>query len=299
MPADDRSFPLVLARRWHDRQNRNVIQDFTLGYPVDLRSPERRRRWAEGSVGDFEGMAARVVARLTGERVVIQDDGSKPAMADIRIDYADKPVAYVEVVVDIEGSYAAMEWEIWRRASSMPADRCWQVSVSGSSRPLKTLRQELPVILGSLHHPPGPREAQQLASLGVRVTGHWMPRPGETGAIELLPEGILGPAELEWEPFLNWINAFLVSRRAADVREKLAATGAAERHAFIGVSFTTPGSAYFALREEGWPRLPSHNPTLPPEITHLWIWSVRGIERCLAWFPDTGWLDPIDHWSTA
>ena len=299
MTAGDRSFPPVLARTWHDRQDRNVIEDFTPGYPVDLRSPERRRRWAEGPVGDFEGMAARVVARLTGERVVIQDDGSKPAMADIRIDYTDKPAAYVEVVVDIEGSYAAMEAEIWRRDASMPADLCWQVSVSGSSRPLKDLRRELPVILGSLHGPPGLQEAQQLASLGVRVTGPWMPRPGEAGAIRLLPEGILGPAQLEWEPFLDWINAFLKSRQTADVRGKLAATGAAERHAFIGVSFTTPGPVYFALRDEGRPGLPSRNPTLPAEITHLWIWSVRGIERCLAWFPDTGWLDPIDHWSTA
>ena len=36
MTAGDRSFPLVLARTWHDRQDRNVIQDFTPGYPVDL-----------------------------------------------------------------------------------------------------------------------------------------------------------------------------------------------------------------------------------------------------------------------
>ena len=35
-------------------------------------------------------MAARVIARLTGERVVIQDDGSKAAMPDIQIDYVDK-----------------------------------------------------------------------------------------------------------------------------------------------------------------------------------------------------------------
>ena len=139
MTAGNRSFPLVLARTWHDRQDRNVIQDFTPGYPIDLRSPERRRRWAEGAVGDFEGMAARVVARLTGERVVIQDDSTQPAMADIRIDYADKPAAYVEVVVDIEGSYAAMESRIWRHAPSMPADRCWQVNVSGSDMITKSL----------------------------------------------------------------------------------------------------------------------------------------------------------------
>ncbi len=276
----------------------NVIQDFTPGYPVDLRSPERRRHVAEGPVGDFEGMAARVVARLTGGRVVLQDDGSKPAMPDIRIDYEDKPAAYVEAVVDIEPSYAAMEAEIWKPAPLMPADRFWQVNVSGRSK-LKDLRRDLPRILASLHGPPGPQEARQFARLGVTVTGPGMPRPGESGAIQLMPEGIYGPALLTWEPFLDWINAFLASGRAADVRRKLAATGAAERHAFVGASFTTPGPAYFALRQEGWPELPGDNPALPPEITHLWAWSVPGIGRCLAWFPDTGWLDPIDHWATA
>ena len=65
---------------------------------------------AEGPVGDFEGMAARVVARLTGERVVIQDDGSKPAMPDIRVDYDDKPAAYVEAVVDADPGVGA--WPI-------------------------------------------------------------------------------------------------------------------------------------------------------------------------------------------
>jgi len=50
--------------------------DFTRGYPIDLRPQERRKRAAGGAVGDFEGMAARVVARLTGERVIIQDDAA-------------------------------------------------------------------------------------------------------------------------------------------------------------------------------------------------------------------------------
>jgi hypothetical protein len=90
--------------------------DFTPGYPIDLRAEERRRRAAKGPVGDFEGMAARVVARLTGEKVIIQDDGSRSAMPDIRIEYAAKPAAYVEAVVDIDTSYAAMDAEIFKDA---------------------------------------------------------------------------------------------------------------------------------------------------------------------------------------
>jgi len=253
---------------------------------------------AEAPVGDFEGMAARVVARLTGERVVIQDDGRKPATVDIRIEYTDKPVAYVEVVVDMDPPYAAMEAEIWKSALPMPAKRVWWVRASAKSRPVKELRKELPRILGSSHGSLSPQEIQQLGRLGVTVSGG-MPRAGEPGVIHLLPEGILGPARLTWEPFLDWIKTFLTSDLTEDVRRKLAATGAAERHAFIAVSFTTPGPVYFALRYDGRPELPDSNPSLPQEITHLWVWSVPGIERCLAWFPDTGWLDPLDHWATA
>lgn len=275
-----------------------MIQDYTPGYPIDLRQPERRRHMAEGPVGDFEGMAARVVARFTGERVVIQDDGSKPATPDIRIEYADKPVAYVEAVVDIDRSYAAAEAEVRKSAFPLPANRCWWVRVSAKSRPVKELREELPAILGSSDGSLGPQESQRLARLGVTVTGGGMPRPGESGVIHLLPEGICGPARLTWQPFLDWIHAFLASDRTADVRSKLAATAAAERHAFIAASFTSPGPVYFALRHEGRPELPDRDPSLPPEITHLWVWSVPGIERCIAWFPGTGWLDPVNHWAT-
>lgn len=44
-----------------------------------------------GHLGDFELAAARVVARLTGERVVLQGDNSAPGMVDLRIDNKDKP----------------------------------------------------------------------------------------------------------------------------------------------------------------------------------------------------------------
>jgi len=42
-------------------------------------------------------MAARVVARLTGETVTLQDDNSVDGMPDLRIDYGDGRVAYGEV----------------------------------------------------------------------------------------------------------------------------------------------------------------------------------------------------------
>jgi len=270
-------------------------RDFTPGYPIDLRPPERRRRAAESPVGDFEGMAARVVARLTGEHVVIQDDGSRPAMPDIRIEYAAKPAAYVEVVVDIDSSYAAMDAEIFKGVQTLPSNRIWRVRLSGRSK-VKELRRTLPALLDVDTIDQG--TMQQLARMGVTVDGPGIPRPGQTGGIHLLPAGIKGSATPVWASFLDWLAAFLASGETADVRSKLAATNAPERHAFVGASFTTNGDVFFALHEEGRPELPATNPTLPPEITHLWVWTTPGIGRCLAWFPDTGWIDVSDHWAT-
>jgi hypothetical protein len=249
-------------------------------------------------VGDFEQMAARVVARLTGERVVIQDDGSKPAMPDIRIDYVGKSPGYAEVVVDIEPSYAAVAAQIWKPFNPLPAAMTWKVHVTGQAN-LKRLQRKLPEILGDLQRPPGPSVERELARMGVTVLGPWAPGPNRPAGIYLAPEGIKGSADLLWEPLLEWIRSFLASDRAADVRKKLATTDAAERHAFLGASFTSPGDAYFALRREGRPQLPSSDPILPPEITHLWVWAVQGHPRCLAWFPDRGWLDVMDHWATS
>ncbi len=74
-------------------------------------------------------------------------------------------------------------------------------------------------------------------------------------------------------------------------------TGAAERHIFIGITFTSPEQVYFGLTlgEQG---LPALAPTLPREITHLWLWNIEGGDRCVVWFPDRGWLDAMNNWAT-
>jgi hypothetical protein len=267
-----RSFPAALLHRaWASdggpriRQDLTVAVDFTPGYPVDLRSAERRVLMAQGPTGDFEFMAARVIARLTGERVIIQDDGTKSAMPDIRIDYADRPAAYAEVVVDIDSSYAAVAARIWDANNPLPAVMTWKVHLTGQAN-LKRLRRKLPELPGTLQTPPEPHVEQDLARMGATVLGPWPTGPNRPGGIHLAPEGIAGSVVLMWEPLNAWIKTYLASDRTADVRRKLAATGAAERHAFIGMSFTSPGDAYFALRREARPHLPPGNPTLPPEV---------------------------------
>jgi hypothetical protein len=115
--------------------------------------------------------------------------------------------------------------------------------------------------------------------------------------IRLYPDGIRGPAVITWVPVLDWIARTLGSQRLTDVRAKLALTNADERHAFLGVTYTSPGNVFFALTIEE-QTLPSEPPSLPVEITHLWLMNTSSLERCVAWFPDRGWFDPMRHWAT-
>jgi len=161
-------------------------------------------------------------------------------MPDIRIEYAAQPPAYVEAVVDIDPEYAAMEVEVWKPPRPIPADQVWHVRVSGQPN-LKRLRRDLPAIIQDLREPPGPY-VNRIAKMGVSITGPSEPTAAQPGGIYLLPEGVSGSPFTAWPVFLDWINNFLASSRAHDVRAKLAATDATERHAFVGASFTAPGA---------------------------------------------------------
>jgi hypothetical protein len=116
------------------------MNDYQPGYPVDSRSHAMRERAARGHLGDFEWAAARVIARLTGERVVIQDDNHARSMTDIRIDYRDRPPGYAEVITDLDREYSAMVRAV-RDHHVVPTPglgRVWWVTVSARAR-LRTL----------------------------------------------------------------------------------------------------------------------------------------------------------------
>jgi hypothetical protein len=70
---------------------------------------------------------------------------------------------------------------------------------------------------------------------------------------------------------------------------KMAAIGAAERHAVICVTSSSPGEAVFAISR--WhSSLPGRPPELPEEITHLWLLGAF-YDRHLAWYLEHGWFN--------
>ncbi|MGW3858394.1 hypothetical protein [Micromonospora arida] len=289
------------------------MRQFTRGYPDDLRSERKRLRDWSSYEGDFEGAAARVVARLTGEYVVLQDDGSADGMPDLRIEYRDGRTAYGEITQDLAEAYAALGSEVLKRQFQMAAPtlgRVWWVTLAATAR-VGRLERALPPILEKLDASGDTFEfavfdqrleqhrnadVRLLAGAGVVRLASRGARAAETPVIHIAAEGIGGPAELDCAFFGDYLASFLRDERRLDVRRKLAITGSDERHAFIGFSFSTPWPAWHAL-DEGCSELPTEPPQLPREITHLWVWAYP-LGRCIAWFPDLGWFAPRSRWAT-
>lgn len=297
---------------------RGSSADYQPGYPIDLRRADQVASALKSPNRDFEQAAARVVARLTGERVVLQDDGSRDRMPDIRIEYTGSDPGYVEVWTDTDPGYARTWSRLTGRGQQMPAElpsstlrRNWFVTVSATCE-LRYLDQQLEPLLArleadgqvfecvegeeSLRLDPSATVAR-LLDLGVVELSSVPSGPGQQAVSRLYTTGIVGPIVIRWPVVLDWISDTLASPRFADVRTKLDLTGADQRHVFIGVTFTSPGDVYFALdlREHS---LPPDPPTLPNEITHLWLMHAPFPDRCLVWSPDRGWFDPVWHWAT-
>jgi len=282
----------------------------------DLRPPTRIAQAAgEPMSFDFEYMAANVLHRFTGEHVVLQDDGSSGAMPDIRIEYADGRVGYVEVWKDLDRSYAAMTRELAKHDYQLPAaglGRVWFLETSGSFR-MSRARSEVPELLQeltregntfndigtaeTLRHHPSPH-VQRALRMGVVSLASRPASASEPEAIHLGPQGTYGPSDVTWEPFLDWIEQTLSSTEPHMVgnRRKLAAAGGDESHAFLGPTYSSPWPVFHALTY--WSNtLPPVPPQLPREITHVWLLNAQTPDRCLAWLPDRGWIDPSRHWT--
>jgi hypothetical protein len=279
----------------------------------DDRPPERVARLQAGYFGDFEARVAFVVARLTGDQVVLQDDGTRDAMVDIRIEHVGAPESpsHMEVWTDHDEADAAMRSRLFMPERRLPQEwaapelgRVWFVMISEATD-LRQLRRHLRPILCELEDSEDlPARGQPfaqaaptpaaLARLGVVAIQSRPSEADEVHRIKLYPRGITGPADSSWTPFLSWSAHILASPRLSSHRDKLAATGSTQRHFVLGVTESSPGEVYFALaRGSG---LPPAEPELPDAITHLWVMDAVTGQRCIVWDPSRGWLDAQDNW---
>jgi hypothetical protein len=284
----------------------------------DLRSDEQRLRAAASPTGDMEGAAGRVISRFTGEQVIIQDNGTVPRTPDLRIEYRDRHYGVAEVVVDMNRDYGATYAGLLRWYGRIPAalpvpgsDRIWHVVLEAGAN-IKQLQKRLPAAINRFvqiaHEIPGEltwiegieaadrSKTEPLRELGVADIGSRPVVGDETGTVWIHAPRIYEPTDYAQSSLVGWINQFLSDDERDDVRRKLRESGPGERHVFALASFTSPWQAYNGLTEGG--ALPNQDPVLPDGITHLWVWTVPHVGRCLAWFPDRGWFEPRCYWAT-
>ncbi len=268
------------------------------GYPIDLRSDAQRERAARSLLGDFENAAARVVARLTGERVVIQDDNKADRTPDLRIEYQDGRIGFVEVTADLDPRYAEMVSGLRTKGSEHPEipgripapnlDRVWFLTLSAKAN-LSRLRKRLPELLAN------PAEID-LRKFGI-THASWREATDGAGEILLYPDGIEGPSEVTWEQWHSALEDLLLSERVLGKCRKLRQASSDERHLFLGTTYTSPWELHFPLSPE-FSDTPAAPPVVPEDVTHCWIMSAYLFGRCLVWSADSGWIDTRGHWRT-
>lgn len=249
-----------------------------------------------------EEWARSLLANALKADVVIHDTGSRSSMYDLHIQYRDGREAAAEVVAAADADAITL----WRLMND-DRDERWQVpDLKGGwgvglflRARAKRVYAELPRLLKRLENSgigdlrfAGDEEIGFANQLGV---GHAVQSPTAfPGSIyvtlDLPSERSGGMAAESIGPLVEWIGGFLSSGGLADVRRKLAASVASERHAVVFVpSFTT---APFPVMDVLWRddvALIEDAPILPVEVTDVWAFSSWEAGRAFHWGPSVGW----------
>jgi hypothetical protein len=253
-----------------------------------------------------EEWARIAIEAATGVPVTQHDDGSKPAMHDLDLQVPGQAPAAVEVSGAVD-ELAADLWNVANRNGRWIAPDLaggWFVYVDPYARRRRgtLLHRDLPRFLreleelGVTEYPAATVEASRLepSAAQLHVVRARQNRTDYRGSIYVQPEL---PAD-QWTGFVQpngdaiatWVGDFLPDDERADVRRKLAASGAALRHAFVVVA-ALPGVPFSVT--EGLIRNDTAVPTIPPElpndITHVWIASAWSSGMGFHWDPDIGW----------
>lgn len=253
-----------------------------------------------------EEWAKAMIAATLGLEVVQHDDGSADGMHDLDVYDGPARVAAVEVTAAADGQVIAL----WKLVNP-PGDRWvepalaggWMVTLRTDAR-AKRLRRDLPGLLEQLEaegigtvdidyiRPASPMH-QRLEALGVvRLDQGGTDFPGSIYlTVDLDDDRSGGCVADHSNAVVDWVSRFLADGDRADVRGKLERSGAPERHAFVIVpGFSeAPFAAADPLARDDAPA-PTIPPTLPAEITHVWVTSTWSSGWGFRWSPPPiGW----------
>jgi len=240
-----------------------------------------------------------MVQAALGVVVEPHDDNSEPFMYDLSIRYRDASPGAVEVVAAADPDQIEL-WNVLHRDGRTVIPGLaggWLVTVEAPTRG-KTLLQDLPTLLGLLEaagvrefepgagHAPPRATALAVANRIVRAWQGGTDFPGSVYFTFSEPAAFIPDAN----ELVEWMGSFLSGPKTADVRKKLAASGASERHAFVLLPpfALAPEAAAETLFQTS-PGLPTKAPLLPDVITHIWVTSTWSFGQGIRWAPNTGW----------
>lgn len=251
------------------------------------KEPGGPERWARG-----------IVQETLQVPVSHHDDGSKPSMYDLCA-YLGETIAAIEVVAAADPDAVEL-WNLMNGNGRWIDNRLsggWAVTVNPRTR-WNGLRSSLPELLlcaeqsGITQIRPQPdRLTTQLdgdaAALGVqRASQSGTDYPGSIYPTFAPTAGFSDSGTT----LVSWIAQYLRQPATRDVLDKLRASGADERHAFVFVpGFSTAPLPVEMLLVGSHPGLPVDPPDLPDPVTHVWVASTWTSPLGLRWGPE-GWL---------
>ncbi len=255
------------------------------------------------ALGPEEEWARQMIHHSLGVPVEQHDDGSRPRMHDLDILYTDRPPAAVEVTAAADPASIEL-WNLMNSGDRWQVDGLvggWLVTLDPVAR-ANRLRRELPALLKQLEglgiselRPRRHDGTLEDAAWGLGIRSAFQSDTDYPGSIyitlELPRERSGGWVADTGDALAPWIGEFLEDPEHSDVLEKLARSGATERHAFLYLpGFTTaPFSVSDLLMRDGAP-LPGVRPQLPTEVTHAWVVSTWTTGDGFRWSPDGGWM---------
>jgi len=238
-----------------------------------------------------------VQSALPGVTVGQHDDNTAPSMHDLDLSIGGtRTFGAMEVTMAadrdlIPGLKLLSRWDEPRIVPGLIGQ--WVVWVSMTARNIKLLPLELPSLLLEVEKVGFTDELiRKAAELGIA----WA-QPGGTkfpGSISVVPElpphQAGGAVASTGDALSEWISKWIIEPLRSDNLRKLQRSAVGERHLFVII----PGFGSMAsfpvtdllMRTDA--PLPTVNPQLPSEITHVWVmgtWAAHGFR----WSPDQGW----------
>lgn len=256
-----------------------------------------------GELRDEEEWARGLMEIATGSTVVQHDDGSRPGMHDLWIlpDDSEKQAVEVTAAADPE---AIPLWKLLDGTGERWIDNRlaggWSVEFRPTAR-ARAVRQDLPDFLLdlerlgvqrlSIHELPSPL-GDRLASLGI-TTASQLGTDFPGSIYPLVDQSVLNGLDIMESPVASlpsWVGDFLREPERADNLAKLERSGVSRRHVFIIVpAFSTaPANVVSVLLSDLAPtNLP--DPSMPPEVTDIWVASTWAEGAGLRWSSADGW----------